>query len=218
MTLPRFAPLLLVVAACGDDTSGTVDAAPPDPCGAQMTFTGELLDWDSGGSVGFLGVFGSNVTLRSDPSFTDLTAPNGRWEMCIPRADGLADASAMSGNGYISGVMVIDADVQRALPVLSYRSFTMTRAADFGFSSSDAHVYVHVQGGSRTVTTAATPGTMQVFSGTTWSAGNTGTDIYLGNIPLASTTTLMVSGGDVTGATTIPLSAGLFTYVTLLAK
>ena len=59
---------------------------------------------------------------------------------------------------------------------------------------------------------------MQVFDGTTWAVGNTGTDIYLGNIPVSAQTMLTVTGGSVTGPTTIPLSVGAFTFVTLLAN
>jgi hypothetical protein len=222
MTLVRpISPLVLVLAACsacGDDTGMTADAAPPDPCAPQMTFTGELLDWDSGGSVGFMGVFAANVTLRSDPSFTDSTAPNGRFEMCIPAGNGFADVTPMNGSTYPPGLIVINQMVLSALPVQSYRLFTETRAADFGFSASLAHVFVHVIGGSRTVTTAAAPGVMQVFGDMAWAAGNTGTDIYLGNIPVSAQTMLTVTGGSAIGPTTIPLSAGAFTFVTLLAN
>ena len=212
-SLRSLAPLALVLVACGDDGNGSADAGPPDPCAPAMTFTGELLDWD-----GAMGVFSATMTLRSDPSETDVTAPNGRFDLeCIPATDGLVDVLAMSGSGYVSGTVVVNRNVLAALPVLSYRTFTMTRAADFSFDVSLAHVYVNINGAARTVTTAATPGTMQALASATWSPGNTGNNIYLGNIPVSSTTTLMVSGGSVTGPTTIPLSAGQFTYVTLLA-
>ena len=92
--------------------------------------------------------------------------------------------------------VVVDRTVLSAQPPLSYRSFTDVRAADFGFSASLAHVFVQVVGGSRTVTTAAAPAVM----------------------PVSAQTMLTVTGGSVTGATTIPLSAGQFTYVTLLAN
>lgn len=222
MTLRPVVPLVLVLAACsacGDDGNSNVDAAPPDPCAPLMTFTGELLDWDSGGMVGFLGVAFAEVALRSDPAMADTTAPNGRWEMCITPANGLADVSPMSGSDYVAGMIVVNRTVLSSLPVQSYRSFKSTRAADFGFSASLAHVFVHIKGGSRTVTTAAAPATMQTFTeGSGWAAGNTGTDIYLGNIAVSAETTLTVTGGGVTGPTTIPLSPGQFTYVTLIAN
>lgn len=222
MTLLRpFVSLVLVLAACsacGDDGGGSADAAPPDPCAPLITLKGEYLDWDSGGSAGFLGIFGATYVVRSDASITKVTPPNGRLDLCIPAADGFIDITPASGSGYVSGTIVVNKMVFSAQPEQSYRSFKDTRAADFGFSPSLAHVYVHVVGGARTVTTAATPAVVQVNNGTTWTAGNTGTDIYLGNIPVSATTTLTVTGGSVTGPTTIPLSAGQFTYVTLLAR
>src|SRR5690606_35567286 len=211
------APLAIVFAACGEDGgNGTADAPPPDPCMPQMTITGELVDWDSGGAVPFMGIFGSTLTVRDDPSIMDVTAPNGRFEMCIPAADGLVDVSAMSASDYVSGVVVVDRVVQAALPVLSFRSFTATRAADFAFDVSAGHVYVHIVGGDRTV--SAPSATAHTFTNGDWQAGGAGTDIYLANIPLAAETTLTVSGGNVTGSTRVPLSAGQFTYVTLLAR
>ena len=88
----------------------------------------------------------------------------------------------------------------------------MTRAADFGFSATMAQVYVHVDGGPKAVTIGATAGVTKHFDGTTWVDGNTGTDVYLGNIPVQATTTLTVGG---TAAGTIPLTAGQFTFVTV---
>jgi len=217
--MARFATLALLLAACSDDAMSNVDAAPPDPCAPQQTFTGELLDWDSGGTGGFMGVAFATVALRSDPSMNDMTAPNGRWELCIPAANGLADVTPMSPSDYVPGVIVVNRDVQATQTVLSYRTFKTARAADFGFSASMAHVLVHVKGDARTVTTASAPGTMQVFTeGTGWAAGNTGTEIYLGNIAVSAETALTVSGGSVTGPTKVPLSAGQFTYVTVVSK
>ena len=73
--------------------------------------------------------------------------------------------------------------------MLSYRSFTTTRAADFGFSATQAQVFVHVDGGSRTVDARPQPaGVQKNFDGTTWADGATGTDFYLGNIAGTATT------------------------------
>ena len=119
---------------------------------------------------------------------------------------------------YVPGLIVMDKKVLETAPVLSYRSFTATRAADFGFDASKAQVFVQVIGGERTVTTATAPGVMQVNEGMTWTAGNTGSTIYLGNIDPSASTMLTVSGGDVIGTKTVPLSAGKLTYVTLVAK
>lgn len=205
----------LLLAACGDDGMATVDA-PPDPCMPEMQFTGEYVDWDST-EASFKGIFGAHFTLEGDATKTTMTAPNGRFILCVPAEDGLVDVETMAGSDYVGGTVVVNKMVVQSGAMLSYRSFTTTRAADFGFDAGKAQVYVHVHGGSRTVTTAAAPGVKKAFDGTTWADGNSGTDIYLGNIA-GTSTTLNVSGGGATGAGTIPLAAGEFTYVTIVAK
>jgi hypothetical protein len=220
MTLfARVAPLaaFVVLAACGDDggTDAGVDG-PPDPCAPLMTFNGEYVAWDSGAS--FMGIPQATFALRSDPTTKATTAPNGRFELCIPPADGFVDITSMAGSDIVPGSVVADKDVLQFLPIQSYRSFTPTRAAEYGFSAAQAHVFVHVAGGSRTVATAATAGVQKHFDGTAWVDGNTGTDIYLGNIDAAATTPLTITGGSVLGGGSIPLTAGAFTYVTLIAN
>lgn len=219
----RFVPLAfaLSVIACGDDGGGAADAAidgPPDPCAPAMTFTGEYITWDSS-ATSFMGIFGATFTHRDDPGATDMTAPNGRFEMCIPAADGFVDVTPMAGSELVAGTVVVDRDVLSLLPIQSYRSFTTMRAADFGFDAGLAHVFVHVAGDPRSVTTASAPAVQKVFDGTMWSDGTTGTDIYLGNIDVGGgTTTLVVTGGNAVGGGSIPLTAGSFTYVTLIAR
>ncbi len=217
--MKRLLWLALVLAACGDDGATFQDAAidaPPDPCAPEMQFTGEYVDWDSTESA-FMGVFGAHFTLQGDAAKTTMTAPNGRFILCLPAADGLVDVEPMAGSDYVGGTVVVDKMVVQSRAMLSYRSFTATRAADFGFDAGQAHVYVHVDGDARTVTTAAAPGVQKTFDGATWTDGNSGTDIYLGNIA-GTSTSLTVSGGDAIGAGTIPLVAGEFTYVTIVAK
>ncbi len=182
----------------------------------EMQFTGEYVDWDST-EAAFKGVFGAHFTLQGDATKTTMTAPNGRFILCVPAADGLVDVEPMAGSDYVGGTVVVNKAVVQSGAMLSYRSFTTTRAADFGFDATKAHVYVHVHGGSRTVTTAAAPGVKKSFDGTTWADGNSGTNIYLGNIT-GTSTTLNVSGGGATGAGTIPLAPGELTYVTIVAK
>lgn len=210
------AALALTVCACGDD--GPSDAGPdgpPDPCAPMMTFTGEYLTWDSG-TAGFMGINGATFTARGS-QVSSTTAPNGRFEMCIPAGDGSVDVANAAGSDLVDGVVIVDKDVLMHLPVQSYRSFTPARAAEYGFSASQAHVFVHVAGGSRTVSLDATAGVQKSFDGTAWVDGNAGTDIYLGNID-AQSAVLTVSGGAAVGGGTIALSAGTFTHVTILAR
>lgn len=216
----RWCPVVLAAcAACGDDGNST-DAAidgPPDSCAPAMTFTGEYITWDSG-PTGFMGINGATFKHRADPAATSTTAPNGRFDMCIPAADGFVDVTQMAGSDVIAGTVVVNKNVISLQPVQSYRSFTTTRAADFGFSMTQAHVFVHVHGGSRTVMTAASASVQKTFDGTSWVDGNAGTDIYLGNVDPQGMTMLTITGGNAIGGGMIPLTEGKFTYVTVIAR
>jgi hypothetical protein len=217
MTSPgRLCVCLIALSACGDDGNATVDA-PPDPCAPEMQVTGEYIDWDSTPS-NFHGVFGAQFTLRGDATKTASTAPNGRFILCVPAADGIIDITPMAGSSYVPGSLVVNKAVIQSGAMLSLRSFTTTRAADFGFSMTQAHVFVHVDGGSRTASTAATAGVQKHFENGTWLDGSTGTDIYLGNIDAAQATTSLDVPNTSKGAGSIPLTAGAFTYATVVAK
>jgi len=216
--------LLVTLAGCpGDDDGGGGGGSgvnPADPCLPKMSLNGELVDWDSGAS-GFMGVPGATVVIETDTAGASVTAPNGRFELCIdPEAD-WAEVFPASASPYVGGRIVVSPNVLRELPTLSFRTFTTTRAADFGFDTAKAHVFVHVLGAARTVqmSSAFTAEVMQTFDGTAWAAGNTGTDIYLGNIPASmGSGSIVVSGGEWQGPTTIPIEAGRFTFVTLEAQ
>jgi len=214
----KYFALLLVLAsaaACGDDGGTPADASvdtPPDPCAPEMTMTGEYVDWDSTESA-FHGIFGASFVHRGDPSKMATTAPNGRFLMCIPAEDGFVDVTPMASSDYtIAGTVIVDKAVIQSGAMQSYRNFTTTRAADFGFSASMAHVYVHVATTAKAVTLGATAGVTKHFENGTWVDGNTGTDVYLGNVDPQAMTTLTVGG---TSAGMIPLAAGKFTYVTV---
>lgn len=215
MVTRRFCMAFLVFAACGDDGNTMVDA-PPDPCMPEMQVTGEYVDWDSTEAT-FKGIFGAQFTLRGDATKTASTAPNGRFILCVPAADGLIDITPMSGSDYVPGTLVVNKAVVQSGAMLSLRSFKSARAADFGYMATQAHVFVHVDGGSRTASTAATAGVKKHFDNGTWADGNTGTDIYLGNVDPQAMTALDVPNTS-KGAGSIPLTAGSFTYVTVVAK
>ena len=85
----RIASIVLVLAACsacGDD-GGKVDAGyvidiDNASCGDQLHFTGEYVDWDT--DAAFCGIGDATVDVEGDGA-TDTTAPNGRFDLCIPR-------------------------------------------------------------------------------------------------------------------------------------
>jgi hypothetical protein len=213
--MKRFCVLALL-AACGDDSNALPDA-PPDPCAPQMQLTGEYVDWDSTAS-NFHGIFGAKFTLTTDAATSTMTAPNGRFIMCIPAADGLVSVEPMAGSNYVAGTIIANKMVIQTGAMLSYRSFTTTRAADFNFDATKGQLFVHVAGGTRTVTTKPAAAVNKHFDGAVWVDGNTGDNIYLGNID-APTATLTIAGGSSIGGTgDIALTPGAFTYVTIVAR
>src|SRR5262249_18777186 len=72
--------------ACGGGGNSTPHDAAPDtpagPCGAEASFTGEMIDWDST-TASFCGVLGAVWTVRGDATRKQTTPPNGRLTMCL---------------------------------------------------------------------------------------------------------------------------------------
>jgi hypothetical protein len=216
MVTRRFYLAFVVFAACGHDGGTTVDA-PPDPCMPDMQVTGEYIDWDST-EAAFHGIFGAQFALRGDATRTASTAPNGRFILCVPAADGLIDITPMAGSDYVPGTLVVNKAVVQSGAMLSLRSFkATTRGLDFGYQATQAQVFVHVDGGSRSASTTAPPTVMKHFDNGTWVDGASGTDIYLGGITPTAMTALDVPN-SAKGAGSIPLAAGSFTYVNVVAK
>jgi hypothetical protein len=183
-----------------------------------MTVTGEYVDWDSTEGA-FKGVMGAKFTLESDASKSASTAPNGRFVMpCIAPQDGLIDVAPMAGSNYVAGTVIVNKAVIQSGAMLSYRSFTMTRGADFGFDATKAGVFVNVVGTPRAVTVAGA-GSPFAFDGSTWAAGNTGKNVYFpGVVPGITGMAMVTMTGTTLGAGSVPVAAGEITYVTLVAR
>src|SRR5689334_19916192 len=82
----RTIAVVLLLTACSDDGGTAVDATPVvdidnGMCGADLRFTGELVDADST-MASFCGV---NAARVEGGSATSNTAPNGRFDLCIPK-------------------------------------------------------------------------------------------------------------------------------------
>ena len=229
----ELAIVLLVTAcgACGDDGGSGVDATPVvdidnGSCGADLRFTGELVDADST-LASFCGVNGAMVTGGTTPS---TTAPNGRFDTCIPLggvvnlsvmpAATASGCSGMPGTYTLPAIAVANTATIRAGGFFSGRMITMQRLATLapGFDMGKAHVMVHVDGAQRGVAIIASHGTAQAYTGTAWAAGESGQDVFFPNTDLGNgSTTLTVVGGAI-GTGQIPLQAGKLTLVTVLAK
>jgi hypothetical protein len=231
----RTLALVLLVTACGacsdDGGGGGVDATPVididnAACGDLLNFTGELVDADSTPGT-FCGV---NGAMLAGGNAMSSTAPNGRFVMCIP-AQGATNltltppgtasgCSTMPGTYTLPAIAVANPATIRSGAFWSGRLITMQRMATLvpSFDASKAHVMVHVEGQKRAVAILATHAPAQAFNGTTWAAGESGSDVLFPNVDVANgTTTLTVVGGAV-GTGPIPLQAGKLTLVTVLAK
>lgn len=233
----RTALVVLVLSGCsgcGDD-GATVDAAividiDNGSCGDQLRFTGEYVDWDT--DAAFCGIGEATVDVEGDGA-TDTTAPNGRFDLCIPRTNATTKliVTQPPGNsqctnpasGYtVPTILIGNRDVILAGGFFSGRSFTTARQASFfqaaglQFDSNKAQVFVHVNGTPHAVSLAAAHAATQAIVATTWAPGDTGHDVFFPNVDVGGgTTTLTVAGGAI-GTGTIPLIAGTITNVSVL--
>ncbi len=221
-----FVLLLVLASACGDD-GGVVDAPQTvdidnGSCGDTVRFTGELVDWDQ--DQGFCGIFDALFQVQGDGAM-DTTAPNGRFDMCVPdQPETLVDvtpsanasACAQIGGTYpLPAIAVANKAVIFAGAFWSGRLFTMPRET---VDAAKAQVVVHVEGTPRAVSLSATHGETQAIATDVWAVGDTGHEVFFRDVdPAGETTTLSVAGGAI-GAGAIPLTAGKVTLVTVVAN
>ena len=216
---------VLCLVGCGSPTT-VPDAAAAGPCGDKLSFQGELVDWDSTDAQ-FCGIFGANVQVHGDPSTAKATPPNGRIEMCVAQAPTTlidvtppTDASqcANPSSTYdIPGVIVADQAVLASGALASARAFTIARAPAFAYDATKAQLFVHVDGTPSAVSITGTHDASQVFDGATWAPGSTGANVFVPNVdPTAGTTDVSLADGGL-GTGSVPIAAGTFTYVTLVA-
>jgi hypothetical protein len=230
------AALALLAAACSDDASTPIDAAPVDAadapidavdaagCGADLFFTGQYLQWDSS-PTSFAGIPFATWTVRGQPTRTVMSNPNGRVELCLPRTSvSLID---ITKTDYVSAVFVADPVVfEPAGTYFSSKNFTTVRAQSFyaslagglTFDASKGHLLVEKQGTAIPLTSSlgGTPFAADSVDDTSWTAGNTGGLVLFANIDLgAATQTTLGSTSAFIGPTTVPLAAGTLTLVTI---
>jgi hypothetical protein len=223
----RWLVVSAVLAAC-NGSKPTVDAA-------DITFTGEVVDWDST-DASFCGVLGYTLTVHGDPSRTKMvTAPNGRF--ILPIAGGapttrvdLTPPTTPSGcltgspTYAIPGILIANATEISMNTTFSARMLSMPRVTSFyssfggSFDSTKAQVFVHVEGTPRAVSITGNTAAAQAFSGTAWAAGSTGVDVFFPNVDASGGTTTVSLTGNAVGTGSVPIVAGTFTYVTVIAN
>lgn len=240
----KSAPLLLcLLAGCpggdaGIDARGDMaidaafDAASDAPidggrCAGEQFLTGEYVDWDST-ETNFHGV--ANATFDfdddSDPAHTDLTSPNGRAELCLPLTGRhRITITPASGQTYLVGHFVADADVFATGRIFSLRGLTPTRAASFyqgfglTFDAGKPQLYVNVSGTPTAITlTGATAEKTLVFDKTQnlWTEG--GTNTGTGNLVLFTNLSgqAPVIGGATVGNGAVTALPGELTMITVV--
>jgi hypothetical protein len=225
----------VALAACGDDggtpTDAAIDAAvdaptdTPGGCGADAFFTGEVIDWDATATK-FCGVFNARLTVRGAPTRTDLTSPNGRFELCLAReAQTVIDVVFPTTQSEcttprdtypVPAVLVVPQGTFEAEGMFSGRAMTaMRQAAMFtqvgaAYDAGQAQLVVHVLGEATAVAISSSHAATQAFDGTAWAAGTTGKDVFFPNVAPGATT---VTYGSKTISLT--LDPGVFTELTV---
>lgn len=217
------AVLAVAIAACSPNANESGDAgtdAPADAsdrCGAtSIHVTGELVDWDST-AASFKGIAAATLTARADPTKTTKTSSSGRFELCIANdAQTLVDVQPPSP--YIGGMLVVLKDVTGSNGNFELRSYTKARGqtGPSPFDTTKAQLFVQIIGGSRAVDVSSKHDAGFHFTGAAWEAGAAGTNVHLPNVdPDGGSTKLVIANS--TPLSTIPLVAGTFTYVVVVA-
>ncbi len=232
LRLTVLASLLVGCSACGDDGGDDVptDATPVvdidnGSCGDQLRFTGEYVDWDN--DTSFCGINEALFEVQGGQGAMDNTAPNGRFDMCIdgsgttlvdvtPTADP-SQCTVPPSTYSLSGIAVANAAMLKAGGFWSARNFTADRQA-IGFTPDPAkgHVFVHIDGGSRTIAITGNHGETQAVAANDWAAGDTGHEVFFPNVDVGMTT-VSATGGAVVGTEQVPVAANKITYVSLKA-
>jgi hypothetical protein len=224
--------LLAALAACGSgggqDASVDIDNGS---CGDQLRFTGELVDWES--DTAFCGIF--DAKLEVVDGAMDSTAPNGRFDLCLPGNEAVtrlavtppagSSMCAQPPSSYdLPMIAVANHAVIRAGGFWSGRAFTVARRATFfqaigaAYDPAKAQVLVHVNGTPRAVSLAAAHGPAQAINVMAWAAGDTGHDVFFPNVDVGGGTTMVSVVGGAIGTGSIPLVAGTITNVSVLVQ
>jgi hypothetical protein len=237
---------LAVLGACGDGGARPTDAsldtpidmAPGTCAGADVLFTGEIIDWDWT-NMQQCGVKQATLIVRGQTARTDSTNPNGRFDkFCIARqvetvvdltfsmnaSECGTDSRTYSGRG----VLVAEQAVIAAGGFFSARAMTPERMATMftaigqPYNAAQGQLVVHVAGTLRVVSLSTmNHGATQQFNGTTWEpapvTGAVGSYVWFPNVDLGGGPVTVSVAGAV-GATAVTLEAGVFTYLTVIAN
>ncbi len=234
MLANRLAVVALALAACSDGGGKPKDAPGPDAfvCSTK-NFTGEIVDWDST-ETKFCGVFNAALTVRTTNGDTDMSNPNGRFELCVPPGNGAlvdvvqattaSQCSSMPGTYTIGGMLFAEQAVIDLHAMFSARSITSARLTTFftqvgqAYDPTKGQVFVHVEDTQHPVAISSTHATTMAWDGSKWAAGNTGINVFFPNVDVGTGTTTISVTGNATGAGSYPVVANQFTWVTIVGN
>ena len=228
----------VLVGACAacNGNGGSPDSRVVDidngSCGDQLRFTGEYVDWDF--DVSSCGIGEATIEVSGDGAM-DTTAPNGRFDLCIPsnvasvlltvaQPPGTSQCASPTSSHTVPTILLANKEVIQAGGFFSGRAFTAARQTTFfqavgaAFDATKAHVFVHVNGTPRAVSLAAPHGPAQAIVATAWAAGDTGHDVFFPNVDVGGGETMLTVAGGAIGAGSIRLQAGTITNVAVIAN
>jgi hypothetical protein len=225
MSTAPSAAFFVLLCACSDGAAPR-DAITPDidngSCGSMVRFTGEYVDWDSS-SAAFCGIFGAQFQVEGGGA-NGATAPNGRFDLCIPDAPmTLVDITppvaqsqcTVPHASYVFPAVAVATKAEiLAGGAWSGRGFVMGRQTP---DPAKAQVLVHVNGAAREVVLSALHGPTQARMNDTWAAGASGQEVFFLDVdPAGGNTTL--TAVEAIGTGVIPLVAGKMTIVSIITK
>jgi hypothetical protein len=161
-----------------------------------------------------------------------MTNPNGRvsltlpamprWQFDITPPTTGSECTMPTGQMYsVPGIAIVDAAVNDANGEYSSRAYSTMVAPMFGFNPALAQVLIHVDGTPRAVSITAghdPPRSFTDANGWAVASSDTGENVLFPNVdPAAGMTMVSVTGGA-TGEGMIPIVAGTFTYLSVIAN
>ena len=227
-----FASILFAASACSacSGPSSPVTDAPIDSaadadtttCPGAEFLTGAYVDWDST-DANFHGVAFASWVLGAQ---TDMTAPNGRVQLCIPTTGrALITVTSKSGDAHLNGHFIADAAVFADGRVFDARGITAARAAQFftdnaigTYDPGKGLLFVHESGTpvALTLSGATAQATLSSPDGITWTPGSsTGKFVVFTNVTVTGTAHL---AGPATGAGDIPMVNGEITMTSVIGS
>lgn len=223
----------LALVGCSDDANkdASVDI-DNGSCGSDLRFTGEYLDWDS--HTSFCGIKDAMLQVSGGP--IDSTAPNGRFDLCVPgtatttelmitQPTGPSGCTQPPSTYPMPTMFYAIRAVIRGGGFFSGRSITANRRPAFftqigqTYDPTKAIVFVHVHGATpRAITLANAHGAPQVITGNTWAAGDTAADVMFPNVDVGTGKVKLSIAGGGTGEGDVPIAAGTITNVAVIAN